>query len=68
MKGRALLLLVNDMLAQKVKVLHYKRGATYFYNIPTKTQTKIPGQDSFIILNNIHESKSGVIAVLLSQT
>ncbi|RAR48984.1 3-hydroxyacyl-CoA dehydrogenase/enoyl-CoA hydratase family protein [Flavobacterium lacus] len=33
-----------------------KNGATYFYNIPTKSQEKIPGQDAFIILNNIRES------------
>jgi 3-hydroxyacyl-CoA dehydrogenase len=23
-----------------------KEGATYFYNIPTKSQTKVPGQDA----------------------
>lgn len=34
-----------------------KEGATYYYNIKSKSQTKIPGQDSFIILNNIRESK-----------
>lgn len=34
-----------------------KNGATYFYNIATKTQEKVPGQDAFIILNNIRESK-----------
>jgi 3-hydroxyacyl-CoA dehydrogenase len=34
-----------------------KEGATYFYNIATKSQAKVPGQDSFIILNNIRESK-----------
>jgi len=34
-----------------------KEGATYYYNIPSKLQTKIPGQDAFIILNNIRESK-----------
>ena len=34
-----------------------KEGATYFYNIPTKSQVKVPGQDAFIILNNIRESK-----------
>ena len=34
-----------------------KEGNTYFYNIETKSQTKVPGQDSFIILNNIRESK-----------
>jgi 3-hydroxyacyl-CoA dehydrogenase len=34
-----------------------KEGATYFYNIGAKSQTKVPGQDSFIILNNIRQNK-----------
>ncbi len=34
-----------------------KNGATYFYNIPSKSQEKIPGQDAFIILDNIRESQ-----------
>jgi 3-hydroxyacyl-CoA dehydrogenase len=34
-----------------------KDGATYYYNISTKLQIKVPGQDSFIILNNIRDSK-----------
>lgn len=43
-----------------------KDGATYAYNIPTKSQEKIPGQDSFIILDNIRKSNevfknSGVV-------
>jgi 3-hydroxyacyl-CoA dehydrogenase len=33
-----------------------KDGATYFYNIPKKEQTKVPGQDAFIILNNIRKT------------
>ncbi len=32
-------------------------GATYYYDIITKSEIKIPGQDSFIILNNIRENK-----------
>ncbi|MGJ5641170.1 3-hydroxyacyl-CoA dehydrogenase/enoyl-CoA hydratase family protein [Formosa sp. S-31] len=41
-------------------------GDTYFYNIPTKTQEKVPGQDAFIILDNIRKSNevfknSGVV-------
>ncbi|MFT5751786.1 MAG: 3-hydroxyacyl-CoA dehydrogenase [Flavobacteriales bacterium] len=32
-----------------------KDGATFFYDIPTKKQTKKPGQDSFIILDNIRK-------------
>jgi 3-hydroxyacyl-CoA dehydrogenase len=49
---------VNDMLASgSTSFYTIKEGATYFYNIPTTSQTKVPGQDSFIILNNIRESK-----------
>lgn len=43
-----------------------KEGATYFYDIPSKSQTKKPGQDAFIILDNIRKSNevfknSGVV-------
>jgi len=43
-----------------------ENGATLAYSIPNKTQEKIPGQDAFIILDNIRESKevfknSGVV-------
>jgi len=43
-----------------------KEGSTYFYDIPSKSMEKIPGQDSFIILDNIRKSKevfknSGVV-------
>ncbi|WP_264521882.1 3-hydroxyacyl-CoA dehydrogenase/enoyl-CoA hydratase family protein [Flavobacterium sp. N1994] len=49
---------VNDMIASgNTSFYTIKEGATYFYNIGTKSQTKVPGQDSFIILNNIRESK-----------
>ncbi|WP_424000639.1 3-hydroxyacyl-CoA dehydrogenase NAD-binding domain-containing protein [Maribacter sp. IgM3_T14_3] len=34
-----------------------KEGSTYFYDIPKKSLEKIPGQDSFIILDNIRKSK-----------
>ncbi|WP_111709278.1 3-hydroxyacyl-CoA dehydrogenase/enoyl-CoA hydratase family protein [Lutibacter citreus] len=33
-------------------------GAKYYYDIPSKNQVKIPGQDSFIILDNIREAKT----------
>jgi 3-hydroxyacyl-CoA dehydrogenase len=33
-----------------------KEGATYYYDIPAKKQVKKPGQDSFIILDNIRKS------------
>lgn len=35
-----------------------KDGAKYYYDIPKKSQVKIPGQDAFIILDNIRESKT----------
>ncbi|MBT8263581.1 MAG: enoyl-CoA hydratase/isomerase family protein [Bacteroidia bacterium] len=43
-----------------------KDGATYFYDIPKKSHEKVPGQDAFIILDNIRESNevyknSGVV-------
>ncbi|MGM0636285.1 MAG: 3-hydroxyacyl-CoA dehydrogenase NAD-binding domain-containing protein [Bacteroidota bacterium] len=34
-----------------------KEGNTYFYDIPKKQQLKVPGQDAFILLDNIRESK-----------
>ena len=33
-----------------------KDGATFVYDIPKKSQEKIPGQDAFIILDNIRKS------------
>ncbi|MCL4122295.1 UNVERIFIED_CONTAM: hypothetical protein GTU68_000668 [Idotea baltica] len=49
---------VNDMLASSSKSFYsVKNGATYAYDIPKKTQEKIPGQDAFIILDNIRKSK-----------
>jgi len=49
---------VNDMIASgNTSFYTVKEGATHFYNIASKSQAKIPGQDSFIILNNIRESK-----------
>ncbi len=49
---------VLEMLASGVKSFYtIKDGATYYYNITSKNYEKIPGQDAFIILNNIRESK-----------
>ena len=49
---------VTEMLAAGSPSFYsIKEGATYYYNTAAKTQTKVPGQDSFIILNNIRESK-----------
>ncbi|GAA4239068.1 3-hydroxyacyl-CoA dehydrogenase/enoyl-CoA hydratase family protein [Postechiella marina] len=58
---------VNAMLASGSKSFYsVKEGATYCYDIPKKTQEKIPGQDAFIILDNIRKSNevfknSGVV-------
>ena len=35
-----------------------KEGAKYYYDIPSKKPVKIPGQDSFIILDNIRKAKT----------
>lgn len=49
---------VTEMLVSGNKSFYsVKDGATYFYSIPSKSAEKIPGQDAFIILNNIRESK-----------
>ncbi|TYA86947.1 3-hydroxyacyl-CoA dehydrogenase family protein, partial [Seonamhaeicola marinus] len=58
---------VNDMLASGSKSFYtVQNGATYFYDIPSKKQVKKPGQDAFIILDNIRKSNevfknSGVV-------
>jgi 3-hydroxyacyl-CoA dehydrogenase len=58
---------VTEMLASGATSFYsIKEGATYFYNVPTKFQTKKPGQESFIILDNIRKSNevfknSGVV-------
>ncbi|PRX51916.1 3-hydroxyacyl-CoA dehydrogenase/enoyl-CoA hydratase family protein [Salegentibacter salegens] len=58
---------VNEMLDNGKDAFYtVKEGNTYYYNIQKKDYTKIPGQDAFIILDNIRESKevfsnSGVV-------
>ena len=58
---------VNDMLASGSSSFYtVKDGASFAYNIPAKSQEKIPGQDAFIILDNIRKSNevfknSGVV-------
>ncbi|MDO5977758.1 3-hydroxyacyl-CoA dehydrogenase/enoyl-CoA hydratase family protein [Flavivirga spongiicola] len=58
---------VNDMLTAGSKSFYsVKEGATYAYDIPKRVQEKIPGQDAFIILDNIRKSNevfknSGVV-------
>ncbi|RYD94951.1 MAG: 3-hydroxyacyl-CoA dehydrogenase/enoyl-CoA hydratase family protein, partial [Sphingobacteriales bacterium] len=49
---------VNDMIASGNKSFYtIKDGATYYYDLASKQQKKVPGQDAFIILNNIRETK-----------
>ncbi|PKD20949.1 3-hydroxyacyl-CoA dehydrogenase [Salegentibacter salinarum] len=58
---------VNEMLENgKDSFYTVKEGNTYYYNIEKKDYKKIPGQDAFIILDNIREAKevfsnSGVV-------
>lgn len=48
---------ITEMLAAGNSSFYsVKNGANYYYDIPTKSQVKIPGQDSFIILDNIREA------------
>ncbi|MDB2385379.1 3-hydroxyacyl-CoA dehydrogenase NAD-binding domain-containing protein [Polaribacter sp.] len=58
---------VTEMIANDRKAFYtVKEGKTYYYDIITKTPTKKPGQDAFIILDNIRKSNevfknSGVV-------
>ncbi|ALJ05032.1 3-hydroxyacyl-CoA dehydrogenase [Pseudalgibacter alginicilyticus] len=58
---------VQDMLASGNKSFYtVKEGATFAYDIQKKKQEKVPGQDAFIILNNIRKpnevwKNSGVV-------
>ena len=48
---------VTEMLAAgSTSFYSVKEGATYFYDIPSKAMVKKPGQDAFIILDNIRKS------------
>ncbi|MEZ7894146.1 MAG: 3-hydroxyacyl-CoA dehydrogenase/enoyl-CoA hydratase family protein, partial [Polaribacter sp.] len=50
---------ITDMLASGATSFYsIKEGATYFYDIPSKSATKKPGQESFIILDNIRKSNA----------
>lgn len=57
---------VTEMMASGVDSFYtVKDGATYYYDIPKKEHVKVPGQDAFIILDNIRKpsevfSNSGV--------
>ncbi|MDX8553406.1 3-hydroxyacyl-CoA dehydrogenase NAD-binding domain-containing protein [Tenacibaculum sp. 1B UA] len=58
---------VTEMVAKGEKSFYtVKDGATYYYDVPAKAQVKKPGQDSFIILDNIRKTtevfkNSGVV-------
>lgn len=58
---------VDNMLSSgSTSFYTVQNGATHYYDIPSKTQTKVPGQDAFIILDNIRKSNqvfknSGVV-------
>lgn len=58
---------VNEMLDAGVDSFYtIKDGNTYYYDIPQKKYLKVPGQDSFIILDNIRKTSevfknSGVV-------
>ncbi|MBQ0732791.1 3-hydroxyacyl-CoA dehydrogenase/enoyl-CoA hydratase family protein [Aquimarina celericrescens] len=58
---------VHEMIASGITSFYtVKEGATYYYDIPKKEQVKVPGQDAFIILDNIRKSSevfknSGVV-------
>ncbi len=48
---------VEDMLSAGSKTFYsVKDGASYAFDIDEKSQVKIPGQDAFIILDNIRKS------------
>ncbi|MGV6845084.1 MAG: 3-hydroxyacyl-CoA dehydrogenase/enoyl-CoA hydratase family protein [Lutibacter sp.] len=50
---------VTEMLKNGQKSFYtVQDGISYYYAIPAKKQEKIPGQDSFIILDNIRENKT----------
>ena len=50
---------VLDMVANgSASFYSVEDGAKYYYEIGAKKQEKIPGQDSFIILDNIREAKT----------
>lgn len=58
---------VTEMMESGVNSFYsVKDGATHFYDIPKKSMEKVPGQDAFIILDNIRKSNkvfknSGVV-------
>ncbi|MFK8060454.1 MAG: 3-hydroxyacyl-CoA dehydrogenase NAD-binding domain-containing protein [Polaribacter sp.] len=66
-EGKAPAKWITEMLAAgSTSFYSVKEGATFYYDIPSKSQVKKPGQDGFIILDNIRKSNevfknSGVV-------
>ncbi len=48
---------VTEFASSETSFYTVKDGNTYYYDIPKKAQVKVPGQDAFIILDNIRESR-----------
>jgi 3-hydroxyacyl-CoA dehydrogenase len=49
---------ISELAKSQIKSFYsVKNGATYFYDIDQNEHVKIPGQDAFIILDNIRESQ-----------
>lgn len=50
---------VSEMIENGNKTFYtVNEGSNYYYDIPAKKQTKIPGQEAFIILDNIREAQT----------
>lgn len=66
-EGKEIATWVTEMIASgSTSFYTIKNGATYYYDIAAKEQVKKPGQESFIILDNIRKSSevyknSGVV-------
>jgi 3-hydroxyacyl-CoA dehydrogenase len=49
---------VKELAENNQTFFTVKEGANYYYDTTSKEQTKIPGQESFIILDNIREQSA----------
>ena len=50
---------VNEMLSQGNSSFYsINNGAKHYYDISSKSQVKVPGQEAFIILENVRETKT----------
>src|SRR5690554_112724 len=50
---------IEEMIQQGVKEFYtVKDGQTYYYDLQSRRHKKVPGQDAFIILDNIRQSKA----------